>query len=263
MTQEHPPQALGHGRLAKPNFFILGAGKCGTTSLYHALNQHPQIHMPVVKEPSFFSTGFQVIKNPVEYFNLFPSGDGKLRYGEASHVYFSSPETAPVLQQLFPYAKFLLIFRNPVHRAHSLYRHMRRTGDEPVASFEEALDAEDGRFADPDFSRTCGQYFWNFMYYRSSLFDEQLRRYLDLFPQEQFFFLTLGEWRSGPEAWLRDIFGFLGVDPDVRVDVTPQNQSPGYDALRDKTRLKLTARFAGLRERLERMAGRPFDHWEY
>jgi hypothetical protein len=248
--------------LACPNFFILGAGKCGTTSLYHVLRQHREIHMPDLKEPSFFSSGFQVIKNPIEYFNLFPKQEGRSRYGEASHVYFSAPEAAPVLHQLFPAAKFILIFRNPVNRAYSLYRHMRRIEMEPLESFEQALATEELRYSDPVFQRDCPQYFWNYMYYRSSRYDEQLGHYLNFFPISQFFCLTLGEWKSSPAHWAKRIFEFLGVDPAVEMDFEPQNQSGGYVPLLENTRQELTRRFEGLRERLQGMIGRQLLHWD-
>lgn len=249
-------------KLAAPNFFILGAAKCGTTSLYYALKQHPEIYLSAIKEPSFFSTGFQVVRNPVEYFNLFPEQPGKKRYGEASHVYFSSPETAPVLRQLFPDAKFLLIARNPVHRAHSLYQHMRRAGDEPLPTFELALAEEDPRFTDPGFRARCPQYFWNYMYCRTSMYDVQLRNYLEHFPREQFLVLTLGEWQSDPVRWQAEIFRFLKVDPSVQVSTEPQNQATVPSTLREETRSSLEKRFTGLRERLEGLVGRRLEHWE-
>lgn len=256
------PTGTSFPKLAAPNFFILGAAKCGTTSLYYALKQHPEIHLSAVKEPSFFSTGFQVVRNPIEYCNLFPELPGRKRYGEASHVYFSSPETAAVLRQLFPDAKFLLIVRNPVHRAHSLYQHMRRTGDESLPTFELALAEEDHRFADPGFREHCPQYFWNYMYRRTSMYDVQLRNYLEHFPREQFFVLTLGEWQSDPVHWQAEIFRFLEVNPSVQVSAEPQNQAPAPTTLREETRSALERRFTGLRERLEGLVGRRLEHWE-
>jgi hypothetical protein len=249
------------GKLARPNLFILGAGKCGTTSLYHALRGHPQIHLARVKEPSFFSSGFQVVSNPIEYFNLFPASEGKRLYGEASHLYFSAPEAAPVLRQLFPDARFLLIVRDPVQRAYSLYRHMRRYRHEHLATFERALDAEDARFADPEFRFNCPQYFWNYMYVRSSLYDVQLKRYLDLFPRRQFFVLTLGEWAAEPERRLWEICRFLEIDENASMDVAPQNQAETAPPLAAATRAALDERFRGLRERLEVLVGRELGQW--
>lgn len=249
-------------KLAPPNFFILGAGKCGTTSLYHALKQHPQIHLSAIKEPTFFTSGFQVVSNPMQYFRLFPEMEGKTRYGEASHAYFSSFETALVLRQLFPEARFLLILRNPVHRAHSLFQHMKRNGHETLATFEQALEEEEFRFADPLFRRNCPQYFWNYMYVRSSRYDLQFGNYLRHFPARQFFVLTLGEWSSDPAHWQREIFVFLGVDPSIRVSTEPQNQAAYLPVLRGETRAMLAERFAGVRERVEARIGRVMQHWD-
>ncbi|RBP39043.1 sulfotransferase domain-containing protein [Roseimicrobium gellanilyticum] len=264
---KHPPQdgwfPKRSSRLAPPDFFILGAGKCGTTSLYYSLRQHPEIHLSPIKEPSFFSTGFQVVKNPVEYFNLFPQQEGKKRYGEASHVYFSTPETAPVLRQLFPEAKFLLIVRNPVQRSHSLYQDMKRGGYESLPTFEQALREEEFRFVDPAFQADCPQYFWNFMYYRSSRYDLQLENYLEHFPRERFLVLTLGEWKADPAYWLREIFGFLEVDPSTQVGTEPQNQAEKPATLREETKDALRERFAGVRERVEALVGRELKHWDY
>ncbi|CAN5714006.1 hypothetical protein BH11VER1_BH11VER1_26530 [soil metagenome] len=250
-------------KLSAPNFFILGAGKCGTTSLYHALKQHPEIHLSSVKEPSFFSPDFQVIKNPIEYFNLFATQEGKKRYGEASHVYFSCPETAPVVRQLFPQAKFLLILRDPVNRAYSLYQHMKRVDLESCATFEEGLQAEDHRFTDASFKIHCPQYFWNYMYYRSSLYDIQLQRYLELFSRDQFFVLTLGEWKSDPAYWQKKIFRFLEIEDGISVDAEPQNQAGGYAPLSHSTRSTLEGKFHGLRDRVEHLIGRHLAHWDF
>lgn len=98
--------AFRHGqRVRLPNFFILGAAKSGTTSLHFYLKQHPEIFLSPEKEPTFFCEGFQVVKNPIDYFQLFDSvGDEKV-IGEASHVYLSNPSTARVLAALFPKAK--------------------------------------------------------------------------------------------------------------------------------------------------------------
>jgi len=160
-----------------PNVFILGAGKCGTTSLYHILRQHQDIHISSIKEPSFFCSYFQMVKDPITYFRLFNS-DARYRL-DTSHVYMSNPETAPVLKGLFPQAKFIVILRDPKKRAYSLYLHMRRFNHhdgqpfEDLTDFVAALKAEEERYASATFFENCRQYFWNFMYCRSSLYDQQ------------------------------------------------------------------------------------------
>ena len=212
--------------LPKPDFFILGAGKSGTTSLYYYLSQHPEIFMSADKEPSFFCDVFQVVRNPIDYFALFAKATQK-RIGEASHVYLSYPKTAPVLRTLFPDARFLLILRNPVDRAYSLYYHMARHGYEWLSSFEKALDREEERFSDPWFEKHNPQYFYNYLYFRSGLYGEQISRYLEWFERERFLFLTLDELLADPLSVVRRIWTFLDVDPTVVPSLEVQNAGGG------------------------------------
>ena len=244
--------------IGKPNFFLLGAGRCGTTTLHDMLLQHPQIHMSYVKEPSFFCSYFQVVKNPVKYFRLFVPLHGETAIGEASHLYLSNPESPPLIHQLFPEARFVLIFRNPSERAHSLYQWSRQGKFERLPTFEEALAAESERFADPEFFRNCPQYFWNFMYLRSSHYPEQWRRYLDLYPRERFFALSLQELRSEPTQWLQQIYRFLGVD-DGFVPQFPHLNEYHYLPMASETRARLDDYFRDVVTETKALVGRDLD----
>lgn len=248
-----------------PNLFILGAGKCGTTTLYDILGQHQDIHVSRIKEPSFFCSYFQVVRDPISYFRLFES---KARYRlDASHVYFSNPETAPVLRALFPDARFVIILRHPKNRAYSLYRHMRRSvhadgqAMEEIPDFAAALRAETERYASPEFFANCRHYFWNFMYCRSSYYDEQLSRYLGLFDRAQFCVLTLADLAADPLAATYRIMEFLELDrsdlprftfPVSNADEPHANFSEESSSLMEET-------FAGLIDRTERLVGRQLD----
>ena len=88
---------MSHTYINKPNFFILGAGKSGTTSLYYHLKEHPDIFLTDVKEPTFFCEGFQVVKNPIKYFELYDSVSTENIIGQASHAYMSKPTNAQVI----------------------------------------------------------------------------------------------------------------------------------------------------------------------
>jgi len=239
----------------KPNFFILGAGRCGSTSLYGMLRQHPQIFMPSLKEPSFFSSYFQVVKNPVSYFALFNPRKGEKAIGEASHMYFSNPESAGLIHALFPQARFILIFRNPTDRAYSLYQWARKAGHEPL-SFEAAIEAEPARFADPDFFRNCPQYFWNFMYLRSSYFHVQWSRYLALFPRDRFFVLSLYELVRDPVQWMQKLYRFLDVDASFSPNIRHLNARDVDQALHVDTRQRLDEHFAETVAQTNALAGR-------
>jgi hypothetical protein len=204
-----------------PNFFILGAAKCGTTSLYHYLRQHPEIYMSPIKEPCFFCDSFQVVRDPVAYSRLFENAGNLCAIGEASHVYLTNPSSAKTLKTFLPDAKFILTLRHPADRAYSLYHHMRRYGYETIGTFEKALAAEEKRFRSKRFKKNCNQYFYNFLYFRSGLFACQIKRFFDLFDQSRFHILTLDRLKKDPARELSAIYDFLGVknlfQPEIKV----------------------------------------------
>ena len=239
----------------KPNFFLIGAGRCGTTSLYHMLRQHPEIFMPEVKEPSFFCSYFQVISDPISYFQLFNRCNGETAIGEASHVYLSNPETSAILHLLFPDAKFILIFRNPTNRAFSLYQWARHAGYEALESFEAAIEAELQRYQDPAFFKECPQYFWNFMYIRSSYYHLQWKRYLRFYSRNKFFVLSLCELSSDPLYWIQRIYEFLGVTSTFTPSCERLN-AVDYPALDPSTRARLDSHFKDVISATEAIVGR-------
>lgn len=196
-----------------PNFFILGAGRCGTTSLTLALNRHPDVFIPAIKEPSFFASSFQWVRDPAEYVALYKPATNALAIGDASHIYLEDPKSPRVLRAFFPDARFVLVFRHPADRALGLYAYMLEGGYETCRTFEQALDAEDRRFHSERFRRTCGQSFWNYMYFRSGLFGEQVQRYREHFDRDQFWFTTLDRLVGEPTATMRSLHGFLGIEP--------------------------------------------------
>ncbi len=196
--------------LNRPNLFILGAAKCGTTSLHDWLNQHPQIFMSAIKEPSFYCSLFQVVNNEKAYFKLFDQSKDELYRGESSHAYLTDPSVPEVLSRLYPHAKFILILRNPADRAHSLYLHMKRHLHEHAPTFEKALQMEPNRINE-DFMESNGQYYHNFLYFNSGLYGRQINRYLSYYRKDQFLFLHHSELQT-PEILMKKITQFLSLD---------------------------------------------------
>lgn len=257
-ASNQPTDVLPIPAARTPNFFLLGAGRCGSTTLYSMLRQHPEIFMPELKEPSFFCSYFQLVKDPISYFRLFSPVENETAIGEASHVYLSNPESPPVIRALFPAARFILIFRNPTERAYSLYRWAHRLKLEPLETFEQALDAEDSRYRDPEFFENCPYYFWNYMYVRSSYFHLQWGRYLDLFPREQFFALSLNELRSDTKYWMQTLFAFLGVDSTFAPLLEHRNFHP-TPPMKVETRQRLDEQFQEVSDKTNDLAGRELD----
>ena len=214
-----------------PNFFILGAGRSGTTTLAAVLREHPEIFMATPKEPTFFSAPFQVVRDPIRYAHLFEGATNAAAVGEASHAYLSHPGAASTLRAFFPEARFVVMFRNPADRALAMYSYMLENGYELLPTFERALAAEDRRFSSPRFARRCPHYFWNFMYYRSGLFGEQVARYLDLFPRDRFFFTTLYDLHRRPADVLGSMEEFLGVVPAPATELPRYGSSKGIRSI--------------------------------
>ena len=198
--------------MSLPNFFIPGAGRSGTTSLAGALSRHPDVFIPKMKEPSFFSESFQWVKTPSRYAELYAEAHEPLR-GDASHVYLEDPVSAATIKAFCPDAKFVIVLRNPADRALGLYAYMVEHGYEIHSTFEQALKAEDRRFHSERFRRRRWGPFWNFMYFRSGLYAEQIERYLEHFPRERLFVTTLPQLITQPFEVVNEMCAFLGVAP--------------------------------------------------
>ncbi len=214
--------------IIKPNFFVLGAAKSGTTFLYHTLKQHPDIFLSSIKEPGFWCKHVEYFDNPADYFALFDGVTQERIVGECSHIYMSDPQAAPILQGLFPDAKFVVTLRNPADRAYSMYLNMRHNGFEFSPSFEQALSVEDQRFQSEKFKRKNSKFFYNYLYYRSGLYGEQLRRYFTLFDKAQFHIVTLDRLQNDFEATISGILDFLNVDPVFKFNVVSEYKNTGY-----------------------------------
>jgi len=195
-----------------PNFFILGAAKYETTSLYHYLKQHPEIYLPIIKEPHFFDNGTLYRKGLNWYLSTHFDGAETYRAREeATPRYFHLPQIViPRLLEVYQEEppKFIVIFRDPVKRAWSHYLHRWRLGLEQE-SFERALTLEEERSKKGDS--------W-VSYFRDGLYAQQFKTWLAHFPKERFCFVFTEELADNPVNMVQNIFHFLGVDHTVTVD---------------------------------------------
>ena len=133
-----------------PNFFILGSAKCGTTALYEVLKHHPEIYFPLVKEPQFFCNDDLYAKGLNFYSKTyFCKSHGYKAVGEATPHYMYYKKVAERIAKDIPgeNQRFILILRDPVKRAYSLYWNMVKEGYENL-SFSDAIEAEKERIKD-------------------------------------------------------------------------------------------------------------------
>jgi Sulfotransferase domain len=203
-----------------PNFFIVGAQKAGTTSLYAYLGQHPQIYMSPVKEPSYFAPeqcreGFMFSWE--RYLDLFKGAVEEIAIGEATATYLYSHTAARNIAACVPQAKIIVNLRNPVDRAFSQYLHMLTAGV-TRKSFREQIDSS-MRCSEEEFGLL-----WPFL--ELGRYTEQLKRYFGEFPRSQIHISYYEDLARAPARLLTDLFNFLDVEPNFVADVAHRHNTP-------------------------------------
>lgn len=211
-----PPTAM-----RAPDFFIVGAAKSGTTSLFHYLVQHPSVYIPPFKEPHYFSEfydgGTPNFRTLEDYLGLFAQAPDDAKTGDASTSYLYSEVAAKRIYEIQPQARIIAVLRNPIDRAYSFYWHNRRDSVEKL-SFEEALDEEPRRIRENRHFR--------FHYVQSGLYTAQVRKYLDLFGPNAVR-VYLFEDLHDAAGLCRHIFSFLGVDPSLGIETDKVHNPSG------------------------------------
>lgn len=208
-TNHWPTPEVGDGTteaIPAPTYLIIGAMKAGTTSLYHYLAHHPQVHMPRQKEIDFFSEPAIWRLGWEWYLGQFASAPSSaVAIGEASTSYTKFPEFSDVPRRIaerLPRVRLVYLIRHPVERIHSQYAHHVLMGDErrPIS---EAL------LADP-------------RYLNTSQYAMQLEQYLPHFNRDQILIVQAEHLRSVRRTTVRRIFTFLGIDPEWTSPVIDQ-----------------------------------------
>src|SRR5262249_49571102 len=194
--------------IARPNFFVLGAAKCGTTTLHGLLSAHPHIFMTKEKEPKFFDNDSYYPRGLDRYLrDHFRGAAGFDARGESTPTYLRLAKARDrIRRDLGKDLRFVVILRDPVKRAWSHYLHAVCLGVE-TESFERALELESTRLS-------AGRPSWT-AYFRDGLYAHQLRVWFEAFPREHFLLLLTEDLAERPSAVARQAFAFLDVDPDV------------------------------------------------
>jgi len=216
----------------KPTFIIAGVARCGSTSLFHYLKQHPEIGLSKIKEPKYFSSkkikfphngpgddtvDSKIIRNKNDYYALFSELSKFDVIGEASSdCFFYHEETIPAIKNELGDVKIILCFRNPIERAFSAYNNLIRDSRENLP-FNEALKIESSRMKD--------NYDWMWFYKNGGLYSKGLKAFNDAFTNVKV--VLLDEMESQPNEVLKSVFTFLEVDTNVKINVETKYSHSG------------------------------------
>jgi len=193
----------------KVNLFIIGASKCGTTSLWHMLNNHPEVFMSTPKEPRFFSFS-NYLKRIEWYESLFENVSNETIIGEATPTYSETtliPEIPLRIHQYNPNAKIIYIVREPISRLKSVWRQTLSTGHWYKHVYKNYTDTmvplmpkkiEDAIFQYPPFIEACK--YWT-----------HLNNFRNYFDDQNILLLFFEDLKSDPAKVYYEMCRFLGI----------------------------------------------------
>jgi hypothetical protein len=208
----------------RPNFFLVGAMKAGTSSMHRYLSQHPEIFMSVRKEPRYSgfapdldsgsaADGRWFTRDLGDYLANFAAARDERIVGESSHVYLHSTKAAELIHEFAPDARILIMLRDPVQMIHSRHQQQLWMVREDIRDFAEALAAEDDRRAGRRLPRDA-PYNKGLLYREACTMAPQVRRYLDVFGRDRVHVVVLEDLAKRPIDVYREVLEFLEVNPD-------------------------------------------------
>ena len=224
--------------MKRVDFFIAGNLKSGTTTYYQLLKQHPEIFVPEYKEPKFFCTDFHKesddfhgrrvnypIRTLEKYQQLFTNGHDNQLFGDCTPHYTYSKEAAENIYKHNPKAKILIFLREPVSFLRSLHFDSLHALNEVEKDFIKALELEDSRRSGenipPKISAPSYLFYSDWVKY-----EEQIRRYVDLFGADRVKIVFLKQIIKDQESVYKDILSFLNVkDTNFKPDYSINKNS--------------------------------------
>jgi len=214
--------------VAVPNFFVIGAPKCGTTALCEYLKSHPNVFFSSVKEPHFFDldTSKRLKLRLQTYLSLFSEAKPDLHkaVGEGSTGYLFSKVAVSEILKFNPSARFIVMLRNPVDLVQAWHSEMYFEGVEDVPSFEDAWKLEHERRRGQSIPGAC----WEpkkLFYSEWGKLGEQVQRLLSLAHRERVKVILFDDFVGDTKGIYQEVLSFLGVPFDGRNDFQPVNEN--------------------------------------
>jgi len=214
-----------------PDFIIAGAPKCGTTSLYYYLQQHPEIFL-APKEIHYFGKDLN-IKNQLNdfsvYLDYFKEANNKIK-GEASVWYLYSSSAPQEITNQIGKVKIIICLRNPTEMIYSLHKENLYNADETETDFEEALTLEFYRKAGQKIPASA-RFNQCLLYRNNGLYSDRIKNYLNTFGQENIHFILAEDLKKNPLEETNKVLAFLGTSPLSTLSAELKNTSKDYTSL--------------------------------
>lgn len=214
--------------MKRPNFFVVGAPRCGTTALYAYLSEHPNVFLPKVKELHYFASDFPdlhkiMFKSVDDYLKVFEkSGEQHLAVGEISPLYIYSDIALEKIKEFDPSARIILILRNPVDFIQSVHQLNMSLLREDEPDLAKAWELQHLRRQGKMIPKSCRETKLIF-YGELGLFGKHVKKVLDIFSREQVLVVLFDDFVADPKAVYESILAFLGVPSDDRKKFPPVN----------------------------------------
>ena len=255
-----------------PDFYILGAEKCGTSSLFIYISEHPSSLHPISKEPKFFGKYYGRGLNwyrvgfPFKFQKYYANNikQKKLLTGDATVRYLDNPNVPDRIKQVTPNAKFIIMLRNPIDRAYSQYNMMVHDGVENL-TFEEALEQEEERAITHfkkmqlDHNYYSDDYFY-FGYTHRGIYVDKIKFWMEHFPKENFQIIKSEDFFQDPSEIYKETLDFLQLENyDLKQYKTVGTIAYKDPTMNEKTRENLIEFFKPHNNRLESFLGIKFD----
>ena len=208
--------------MRRPNLFIVGAPKSGTTAMQHYLREHPEIFMITGPEPHYFGSDIRLswIPDLTEdtYLQLFSAQNGETLIGEKSTSYLTSGLAAAEIKAFSPNAYNIVMLRNPVDMVYALHSQLLFMGVETIPDFNEALTTEAERTAPlrsdlSDGPNLNGRFYWDAVCYA-----EQLQRFFDEFGRDRVHVIIYDDFKRDTAKVYEETLRYLEIGADFRPD---------------------------------------------
>jgi hypothetical protein len=214
--------------MKRPNFFVAGAPRCGTTALYTYLREHPAVFLPAIKELHYFAADFPDVhkikfKSDEEYLHMFADADERhIAVGEISPLYIYSSVALERIHAFDEDARIVLIIRNPVDFVQSIHQLNLSLLREDEQDLARAWDLQEERRHGRNIPDGCREP-QLVQYGDLGSFGACLERVYAIFPKEQVMVILFDDFAADPKATYERILSFLGVPSDGRTSFPPVN----------------------------------------